>query len=44
MLLLYWVPATIVPTLFMLPLLPLADSLTSDADSAPAGSLEGDLG
>ena len=44
MFVLYWVPATIVPTLCMLPLLPLADSITSDVDSAPAGSLEGDLG
>ncbi len=44
MFLLYWVPATIVPTLCMLPLLPLADSHGSDAGSAPAGSLEGDLG
>jgi hypothetical protein len=44
MLLLYWVPSTIVPTLCMLPILSLAGSLTPDADSAPAGSLEGDLG
>ena len=44
MLLLYWVPTTIVPMLCMLPLLSVAGSLTSDADSAPAGSLEGDLG
>jgi hypothetical protein len=44
MLLFYWVPTTIVPTLCMLPLLPLAGSFASDVDSAPAGSLEGDLG
>ncbi len=44
MIVLYWVPSHIVPTLCMLPLLPLAGSLASDADSAPAGSLEGDLG
>ena len=44
MLLLYWVPTTILPTLCMLPLLYLAGSFASDADSAPVGSLEGDLG
>ena len=44
MILLYWVPTTIVPALCMPPFLPLAGSLTPDADSAPAGSLEGDLG
>ena len=44
MLLIYWVPSHIVPTLCMLPILSLAGSLTPDADSAPVGSLEGDLG
>jgi hypothetical protein len=44
MLLLYWVPTTIVPTLCMLPFLSLASSHSSDADSAPVGSLEADLG
>jgi hypothetical protein len=44
MLLIYWVPSTIVPTLCMLPILSLAGSHTSDTGSAPAGSLEGDLG
>ena len=43
MLFIYWVPSTIVPTLCMLPLLSLAGSHGSDADSAPVGSLEGDL-
>ena len=40
----YWVPSNIVPTLCMLPFLSMAGSFASDAGSAPAGSLEGDLG
>ena len=43
MLFFYWVPSNIVPALCMLPILSLAGSLTPDSDSAPAGSLEGDL-
>ena len=43
MLLLYWLPTTLVPTLCMLPAVSWAGMLSSSARPAPAGSLQGDL-
>jgi hypothetical protein len=43
MLLLYWLPSVIVPTLFMLPAASVAGTLAGSPAPAPVGSLQGDL-
>ena len=43
MLLIYWLPTTLLPTLCMLPMMSVAGLLSPAADTAPAGSLQGDL-
>ncbi len=43
MLLIYWLPATLLPTLCMLPVMSVVGLLSPSTDTAPAGSLQGDL-
>ena len=43
MMMIYWLPATIVPTLCMLPMMSMAGMLSTSSRFAPAGSLQGDL-
>jgi hypothetical protein len=43
MLLIYWLPTTLFPTLCMLPVMSVAGLLSPTTHQAPAGSLQGDL-
>ncbi len=43
MLMLYWLPTTLLPTLCMLPAVSVAGMLSPSTGSAPVGSLQGDL-
>ena len=43
MIMFYWLPSTILPTLCMLPMASMAGMLSSSSSFAPAGSLQGDL-
>jgi len=43
MILIYWLPTTMLPTLCMLPMMSMAGMLSTSSRSAPAGSLQGDL-
>jgi hypothetical protein len=43
MLLIYWLPSIVMPTLCMLPAASLAGALSASPSPAPAGSLQGDL-
>ena len=43
MLLIYWLPTTLLPTLCMLPVISVAGMLSPSTQAAPAGSLQGDL-
>jgi hypothetical protein len=43
MLFIYWLPTTLLPTLYMLPMMSVAGMLSTSSRSAPTGSLQGDL-
>ncbi len=43
MMLIYWLPTMLVPTLSMLPLASVAGMLSTCSNPAPTGSLQGDL-
>lgn len=43
MLLIYWLPSVLMPTLCMLPAASVAGSLSTSSSPAPVGSLQGDL-
>jgi hypothetical protein len=44
MLLIYWLPTTLLSTWCLLPAASVVGMLSTSSDPAPAGSLEGDLG
>ena len=43
MMLIYWLPTMLMPTLSMLPLASVAGMLSKSSHPAPTGSLQGDL-
>ncbi len=43
MIMIYWLPTSMLSTLCMLPVISMAGMLSTSASSAPAGSLQGDL-
>jgi len=43
MIMIYWLPSTVLPTLCMLPMVSMAGMFSTSSSSAPAGSLQGDL-
>jgi hypothetical protein len=43
MMFIYWLPTTLLPTLYMLPMMSVAGMLSTSPSSAPTGSLQGDL-